>query len=470
MADNPFYVLNHEATDYGTAHTLLDNKLSDRLKHRPGLGWMVWGFRGQQWAPELYRSFMGEEAKEYRKVPMGAGAKVATRLENRGTLDNVMEFLREMPEFTANWNHNVNLIGVKNGKVNAKTLQFDKQHPWDFISENIDIEYHEDAKCPQFDKFVKDILPDIEVREYVQKLLGSGLLAFSPDQLFHIWKGEGANGKSLLQRVVQSVIGKMSGTVSTSLFIKTSDDSANKFSLSRVQNCRLIFSGEVPSGRVLEEYRIKQLTGEDMVVVEEKGQPHQEVRFFATFIMVVNEIPTLKQNTPAIKRRLRVIPFNVSFIGKQDSDLFNKLISEAEGILAWLIRGANMYLSTGLKLPKAIGENTEEAFKQSFVHTDALEEIIERDLTKKMREVTYDGIRDRIVDYNKKMGGTIKLDKYSLGQAIKVFMGDQFDVREGTKEGNKKKRYYVGWKYIDGEGLEIPQGIQESVEGMDLEP
>lgn len=434
--------LNHEPTDFGIAQTLVENGTNFSLKSKPGAGWLTWDMALGRWFPDNYRTFLGKEAGRYRATDTVKGNKIANRLEGKNTLDGVMAVMKDMPEFQAEWDKNTNLIGMANGVLNAKTLEFRKQKPDDYISECIPTIYDERALCPRFDRFMVEIQPEGEKRDYVQKLLGSGLLPASPDQLFHFWKGDGANGKSILQRIVLSVIDKMGGVVSTSLFVKNSDEGAKRFTLSRLQNKRIIFSGEVPRGKNLEEYIIKQLTGEDSVVVEAKNQQPEEVDFFATFIMLVNDIPTMSEDSPAMKRRLRIVTFDQSFINKQDSDLYNKLSSEREGILAWLVRGANLYLTEGLGYPKSIKDSTDEAIKQSFVYTESLEDMLEIDLKNEYKNVTFAGIREKLRKIARDLGQVVRDDKVTLGMAIKVFMGDVYDVREGSNG-----KYYAGWKY-----------------------
>lgn len=450
-------VLNHEPTDFGIAQTLVENGVNDDIKYKPGLGWLTWHSTKSQWVSDNFRTHLGKLGSRFRQVQGSWGTKIANKLEGKSSLDSIMSIMQDMEEFTAEWDKDYYLVGIGKWQVDVRTLKVELQKPSSYISENIANEFKPESKCPQFDKFLEQIQPNPEVRRYLQKLIGSGMLPISPDQLFHFWKGDGANGKSLLQRVVQSVLGNMAGSVSTSLFIKTNDDSANRFALARVHNKRVIFAGEVPSGRNLEEFRIKQLTGEDSVIVEEKNQAHQEVRFFATFIMVCNEIPLMKENSPAMKRRIRVVLFNKSFVDKQDRHLYDKLMGERDGILAWMLEGAHLYLKEGLGYPESIEQDTEEAIKESFVHTEAIEGMLEWD--GRGKEVDFDGIRDRVIGEGKKMGISVKVDKSSLGQAIKIVMKDRYDVREGTG----KRRYYFGWVYkTDEVRTEVPEVFNDA--------
>lgn len=439
-----------DADDTGIAQALRANKDVVNMLSSPGSGWMTWGFHGQQWkAKEFFVYMMDEVAVKFKEEKYGNGAAIAKKLGNVQAMERVLKIMAQMPEFnSAVWDHDPYLVGVERGCVDIRKLVWREQRPDDFVSMNIPVKYDEKAKCPRFEQFVKEIMPDEDMAWYLQKLIGSGLVAVSPQQLFHFWYGQGANGKSVLQGVVQRVLGALSGTVPTSIFIRGSDESANRFALARNLYCRTIFAPEVPGGKALEEYRLKQLTGEDSVVVEEKGKPQYEGRFVATINMLVNEIPTISDNSEAMRRRLRVVPFDQTFNDKRDDALMGKLMTEKEGILAWMFRGANGYFHEGLVCEK-IQEATDEATRKSFSMHDFLEMMLEKG-TEEDR-VAFRDIEERYTAYQLKRGLHNNLTNKTMGQAIMAFCGKE--SRQGGSGGVATT--YRGWKFrADVEAVE----------------
>lgn len=431
-----------DADDTGVAQALRANRDVVNMLSSPGTGWMTWGFTGQQWkAKEFFVYMMDEVAVKFKEEKYGNGAAIAKKLGNVQFMERVLKIMAQMPEFnSAHWDHNPYLVGVEKGCVDIKTLCWREQKPDDFISMNIPVKYEECAKAVRFEQFIREIMPDDDMAWYLQKLLGSGLLAVSPQQLFHFWYGQGANGKSVLQGVVQRVLGPLSGTVPTSIFIRGSDESANRFALSRNLYCRTIFAPEVPAGKALEEYRLKQLTGEDSVVVEEKGKPQYEGRFVATINMLVNEIPTISDNGEAMRRRLRVVPFEQTFSEKRDDTLMTKLMVEREGILAWLFRGANGYYHEGLVCEK-IQAATDEATRKSFSMHDFLELVLEKG--NEEDRVAFKDIDERYTEYQIKRGLHNNTTNKVMGQAIMAFCGR--DSKQGGSGGVATT--YRGWKF-----------------------
>ena len=70
--------------------------------------------------------------------------------------------------------------------------------------------------------------------------------------------------------------------------------------------------------------------------------------------------PRVEGDDDAIWRRLRLIPFNVSFVGNEDKELDAKLEAELPGILAWAVRGCLKWQTNGLGLPEAVEKATSE--------------------------------------------------------------------------------------------------------------
>src|SRR5262245_12321485 len=78
-------------------------------------------------------------------------------------------------------------------------------------------------------------------------------------------------------------------------------------------------------------------------------------------ILCTNHKPKVRGNDHAIWRRLRLVPFVVTFAEEQqDKQLPEKLRAEAEGILAWIVRGCLEWQRQGLGAAGAVDSATRE--------------------------------------------------------------------------------------------------------------
>jgi phage/plasmid-associated DNA primase len=113
--------------------------------------------------------------------------------------------------------------------------------------------------------------------------------------------------------------------------------------------------------------RLKQLTGGDRVSARflYQGKAADDLKgFYPDFHLTLftNTKPIVIDSTDAAWRRIRVVPFVVQFKGeKRDNSLKQTIAAEAEGILAWLVRGCMAWQKRGLaELPKAVRDATAE--------------------------------------------------------------------------------------------------------------
>lgn len=79
---------------------------------------------------------------------------------------------------------------------------------------------------------------------------------------------------------------------------------------------------------------------------------HKKATKTWVIFMKTNTLKSFDSKDTALWARISVIPFMVSFVGKEDRTLRRALSEEAEGILAWLVEGAGQYLRSGLQEPE----------------------------------------------------------------------------------------------------------------------
>jgi putative DNA primase/helicase len=122
---------------------------------------------------------------------------------------------------------------------------------------------------------------------------------------------------------------------------------------------------ETESGRRWAEARIKALTGGDKIAARFMRQDFFE--FTPTFKLVVagNHKPELSAVDEAIRRRLHLIPFDVTVPAEErDPDLAEKLKAEWPGILKWIIDGCISWQTIGLSPPEIVTSATAEYLEQ----------------------------------------------------------------------------------------------------------
>jgi putative DNA primase/helicase len=106
------------------------------------------------------------------------------------------------------------------------------------------------------------------------------------------------------------------------------------------------------------------LTGGEVIAARFMRQDFFEYQPQFKLLIAGNHKPSLRSVDEAIRRRLHLIPFNVTIPpGDRDPQLAEKLKEEWPRILAWMIAGCLEWQRAGLAPPEAVRDATESYFE-----------------------------------------------------------------------------------------------------------
>lgn len=252
------------------------------------------------------------------------------------------------------------LLGCSNGTLDLRTGELRTASPDDLISLGNNVRYDPDAECPRWEQTLEEVFAsDHALIEYVQRKVGYALTGSTKEQEVDVLFGSGGNGKDTLLRPIMRIIGEQALTTPMDTFARTRDKGVRN-DLARLHRARLVIASESAEGRRLDEAAIKAVSGGGPIAARFLyGEFFEYTPTFKTWL-VTNHKPRVEGDDDAIWRRLRLIPFNVSFIGREDKELGSKLEAELPGILAWAVRGCLEWQREGLGLPPAVERATNE--------------------------------------------------------------------------------------------------------------
>lgn len=126
-------------------------------------------------------------------------------------------------------------------------------------------------------------------------------------QIFIILLAQGGDGKSTFFNWLNELVG--TDNVSTvSLEAITNDK--NRFALSSLVGKSLNYDADITNGLIRSSERLKKVTGNDRLDVEEKGKDSYKVLLFAKLMFAANDLPPFTDNSRGFKRRSIIIPFH----------------------------------------------------------------------------------------------------------------------------------------------------------------
>lgn len=386
-------------TDIGNAERLIDHHGDDMLYFAPAKEWLIWD--GKRWAADrtlkhrtlakkVVRTIYDEAAAATDSEQRKSLAKWAVNSESAGRVSAMVTLAESDVAVTEeDLDKDVWLVNTQNGTLNLRTGQLEPHDRGDRLTKITKVAYNPNAQCPRWMQFLDEIMQgDQELIDYLQRAVGYTLTGDDSEQCFLVLYGVGANGKGTFVNTLAAILGDYAGTCGRDVIaggIRKSQGAANE-ELVDLRGQRLVTATETEQGEPLAEAMVKRITGGDPITAR-KLFGHN-ITFNATFTLWLstNHLPKISGTDDGIWRRLKLVPFNAKFPeGRNDPHLKEKLIEEAEGILAWAVEGVRLWQAHGLTTPESVRSATHDYRAES----DHVQQFIddECDVSTEMKEL-----------------------------------------------------------------------------------
>lgn len=337
--------------------------------------WIIWN--GSRWKAaeggeeiELAKSIVvdlyaeaGQALERDAREAIAAWAKSSDRLRTLTNSVTLAQAIRGIPIAPAALDVDPFLLNVANGTVNLQTGDLRPYEKSDMLTKQSPVAYDPGAKAPRWIQFLDEIMGrNAALVAYLQRVVGYTLTASTREQVLFFLHGGGANGKSTFLRVLAELLGRdySCNAPSELLLARPNGAAPHPAEKAYLFGKRLVCASEAGEGHRMAEALIKQLTGEDLITARRMYENFWEFTPTHKIFFAANHKPIVHGTDIAIWRRIRLIPFNMTFSGAgQDRNLFEKLKAEMPGILAWAIAGCLAWKEGGLQDPKEVLMATE---------------------------------------------------------------------------------------------------------------
>ena len=248
-----------------------------------------------------------------------------------------------------------------NGTLDLRNGEMLRSDPSDMCTQLCPTAYIEDAECPRWTRFLEEVFAgDLKLVSWVQKLLGYCLTGIVKEHVLPILHGTGRNGKSTLIKAMQTVLGPdYSGTTSSG-FLMASRAESHPTKLVALYGRRFIADLETGDGAKLNEELVKRITGDDEIQARRMHENFWSFKPTHKLFLCTNYEPRIRGMDIAIWSRIKMIPFTVSFAGREDRELDSTLAKEASGILRWMLQGCFRWQQEGLGESESVTKATDE--------------------------------------------------------------------------------------------------------------
>lgn len=257
-----------------------------------------------------------EKIKEFEKLNKMIG--------NARTRRDIMSVAKEIfrknnnskCDFVKNLDKNQYLIVFNNGVYDLKNHTFRDGRPNDMVSMSVGYDYNSKhtKKFVKLSKYLGDIQPNDEEREYLLTYLSSALHG-KKLEYFTILTGGGSNGKSKFIELVKRTFGDYYGLAKSQLFTRPLPDATEPDpGLLSLRNKKIVISSEPKNKSKLNSGFIKFITGSGSTQLHDRHNDEM-IDFDPKFvtIMVCNNMPEIDEIDAAFSKRLRCINFPTEF-------------------------------------------------------------------------------------------------------------------------------------------------------------
>lgn len=301
-------------------------------------------------------SYMAGVAKKYEQGAKGGdevkAAKMTTQLlESNRKLNDVLssaEALAESHARDTDFDQDPWLFNCANGTLDLRSATLRDHDPADRLRGTSPTVWDPQAQCPTFDRFLAEVLPDEDVRSYLQIIMGMALVGKPILHILPVFVGSGRNGKGTLIHALTSTMGPdYSGPVDKSLLISAKFES-HPTKLMALKGKRFVTASETEQGDRFASASLKALTGGDSISARGMRQDQQSFMPSHSMVLMTNSLPEVDALDKAMWARLKLFTFGADFEGREDTTIGDRLAAESSGILRWLVAGIQRYLAHGI--------------------------------------------------------------------------------------------------------------------------
>lgn len=275
------------------------------------------------------------------------------------------EVVHQLEKFTPEYEGDINVIQLSNG-YRIKAGRVIKGVSEEFTPYLLDVKYDPNAYSSDVDHFLNFLVMDRpDLRRSVEELLGHILLLKGfPHKVFFLVGEKGGNGKSTFLEMLNNWVGELGSNVNLDAF----NDAT---SVAELEDKLVNIGDDIDASYLDKSMNFKTLASGNVITIRPIYQRARKLKNSATLIFTANEMPTFRDKSGGIERRLAIIPCD-NVVKNADFEMDEKLSTdEAKSYLLNLaLSGLERIRRNGGKLSD--NSTMREVLEQYMEETDSI--------------------------------------------------------------------------------------------------
>ncbi|MCX3285661.1 phage/plasmid primase, P4 family [Streptomyces sp. NEAU-H22] len=229
------------------------------------------------------------------------------------------------------------IVACENGLLRIADRALLPHTPEFFNHVSVPFPYDPDATAPTWEGFLAQLWPDDPASiTALQEWFGYVISGRTDQQKILLMVGPSRSGKGTIARVLKSLVGKENLAGPTLAGLGTNFGLATLVGkpLAVISDARL--SGN-DNSQVVE--RLLTISGEDTIDVDRKFREQWTGKLPTRLMILSNELPHFGDSSGVIANRFILLSTRLSWLGREDPTLTDRLIAEMPGIINWALEG-----------------------------------------------------------------------------------------------------------------------------------
>jgi putative DNA primase/helicase len=260
----------------------------------------------------------------------------------------------------SSWDFDPFLLGTPNGVMDLRTGAYVPDPEQRYVTKTTSVA-PSSGNPTLWSAFLHEATAgDAETIEFLRLWFGYCLTGDVSEQILVFIYGDGGSGKGVFVNTMLRLIGSYGYAAPINMFAASRQEQ-HPTSMADLMGRRFVVASETKRGARWADEQVKWLTGGDRITARRMRGDFFSYDPTHKITIVGNHAPALDATDNAMKRRLRVVPFDHKPV-RQDSQLADKLAAEAPQILNWVIGGCVEWQRVGLSNPPKIRAATDAYF------------------------------------------------------------------------------------------------------------
>ncbi|WP_405960858.1 phage/plasmid primase, P4 family [Streptomyces sp. NBC_00024] len=237
------------------------------------------------------------------------------------------------------------IVACQNGLLRIRDRALMPHGPEFFNLVSVPFDYDPIATAPTWERFLTQVWPDdADAIHALQEWFGYVLSGRTDQQKVMLIVGPSRSGKGTIARVLKELVGKenLAGPTLAGLGTNFGLSTLIGKPLAVISDARLSGSD---NSQVVE--RLLTISGEDTIDVDRKYREQWTGKLPTRLMLLSNELPHFGDSSGVIAKRFVLLNMRVSWLGKEDTTLTDRLAAEMPGILNWALDGLARLQRTG---------------------------------------------------------------------------------------------------------------------------